>query len=260
MRNISIAEDWRLLFLGSFLLTVSLGLMAGCARAPDPSDLASLVRLSAAPEPGRAGEEYQLQRGDVLDIKFFYTPELNESVTIRPDGRISLQFIGEVEVVGSTPQKLTMTLRERYTGTLVTPEIAVTVKNFAGQKAYVGGEVKNPGLITFDTRPTLLQALIEVGWLTATAEPRNVAIVRNTGENVPAIFLVDVRRWLTKPLESPQVFLQPFDVVYVPKSSVARVGDFVEQYIDRIFLLPLSRLAGFNFVYDLNPIKPRVLE
>jgi protein involved in polysaccharide export with SLBB domain len=223
-------------------------MVGGCAAVPKPEPLA-LVR--AVEEKERDSAEYQLHRGDALDIKFFYTPELNESVTVRPDGKISLQLIGEVDTVGLTPWHLARTLRERYTGILVNPEVAVLVRRFAGQKAYVGGEVDKPGLISFDGRLTLLQALIQVGWLKKSAELRNVVILRNSGSEVPTTLFVDLRQLIRKPAEAKEMVLQPFDVVYVPKSTVAKLNDFVEQYIDK--LIPVARMLGFSFVYNLTP-------
>jgi protein involved in polysaccharide export with SLBB domain len=198
--------------------------------------------------------EYRLQRGDVLDVKFFYTPELNENVTIRPDGKIALQLVREIDASGRTSGELVGTLRERYTGILANPEIAVIVRRFAGQKAYVGGEVASPGLISFDGPVTLLQALIQVGWLKLSSEPRNVVILRNGGNDVPVVHFVDVRKLLDEPGAAREVVLQPYDVVYVPKSTVAKVNDFIDQYLDKILLTPISRLAGFSFVYQVNRV------
>ncbi len=59
-------------------------------------------------------QDYQIQVGDALDIKFFYHPELNESVTVRPDGRISLQLVHEVQASGLTPEHSAKTLRDKY--------------------------------------------------------------------------------------------------------------------------------------------------
>jgi polysaccharide export outer membrane protein len=244
-----VGRGWRL--AGAILLA------AGCATASLPEQVGRPAADAKRPgTPGSAeGAEYRLQRGDALDVKFFHTTELNESVTVRPDGRIALQLIGEVDAAGLTAEQLARMLRERYAGTLRNPEISVLVRKFSGQKAYVGGEVNSPGLVSFDAPPTLLQALIQVGWLKASAEPRNVAIIRNAGAEVPAVLFVDVKKLVEQPGNGAEVTLQPFDVVYVPKSTVAKVGDFVDQYLDKIILTPISRLMGFSYVYQLNGVR-----
>jgi len=213
-----------------------------------------MANSSPAFEKRPEEENYQLRPGDVLDVKFFHTPELNESVTIRPDGKISLQLIGEIAAIGLAPRDLMNQLQERYTKVLVSPEISVIVRTFAGQKAFVGGEVNAPGVISFDGQPTLLQALIQVGWIKRSAQLQNVVIIRNSGASRPDVLFVDIQKWLEEPEQTPPVLLQPFDVVYVPKTRVAKVTDFIEQYLDNPILTPLSRIAGFSFFYDLRGV------
>ena len=99
------------------------------------------------PTGPRFNQEYQIQIGDALDIKFFYHPELNESVMVRPDGRISLQLVHEVQASGLTPEQLRQNLRKKYEPQISQPEIAVIVRSFTAQKVYVDGEVAKPGLV-----------------------------------------------------------------------------------------------------------------
>ena len=236
-------------------ITFILLVMGGCAATPIRTQ--PVIHSATVPIPleeSQGSSNYQLHRGDALEIKFFHTPELNENVTVRPDGKISLQLIGEIVVVGMSAQDLTEKLRELYATTLVAPEISVLVRSFAGQKAFVGGEVSTPGLVSFDGPPTLLQALIQVGWIKRSAQLQNVVIVRNSGSSRPDVLFVDVQQWLEEPEQTPPVLLQPFDVVYVPKTRVAKVNDFIQQYIDDPILTPLSRLANFSFFYDLRGV------
>ena len=74
---------------------------------------------------------YRLQVGDQLDIKFFFNPELNEAVAVRPDGRISLQLVGELMAAGSTVEELKALLKQRYAKELKNPEITVILRSFS---------------------------------------------------------------------------------------------------------------------------------
>ncbi len=74
-------------------------------------------------------QDYQVQVGDLLDIKFFFNPELNESIPVRPDGRIALQLVGELSVVGHTVEEIREILIENYSGQLKNPEIAVLLRS-----------------------------------------------------------------------------------------------------------------------------------
>jgi hypothetical protein len=74
-------------------------------------------------------QDYQIQVGDQLDIKFFFNPELNENVLVRPDGRIALQLIGELPVVGHTVEQIRTILMKNYSGQLKNPEVAVILRS-----------------------------------------------------------------------------------------------------------------------------------
>ena len=91
-------------------------------------------------------EEYKINVSDKLSIKLFYNPELNQEVVVRPDGRITLQLVNEVKVLGLTPAKVSEVLTENYAKYLAQPpEVSVIVNSFAGQKVFVGGEVARSG-------------------------------------------------------------------------------------------------------------------
>lgn len=74
-------------------------------------------------------QDYQIQVGDQLDIKFFFNPELNETVLVRPDGRIALQLVGEMTVVGHTVEQIRAILIKTYSGQLKNPEVAVLLRS-----------------------------------------------------------------------------------------------------------------------------------
>jgi len=78
-------------------------------------------------------QEYKIQYGDQLDIKFLYNPELNENLPVRPDGRITLQLVGDLMVVDMTPTQLAEALKARYATEVRKPEITVIVRQFASQ-------------------------------------------------------------------------------------------------------------------------------
>ena len=88
-------------------------------------------------------QDYQIQVGDQLDIKFFFNPELNETVLVRPDGRIALQLVGELTVVGNTVEQIRTILIKTYSRQLKNPEVAVLLRstNVPGEKiGATGGE------------------------------------------------------------------------------------------------------------------------
>lgn len=192
-------------------------------------------------------DDYVLQSGDVLDIKFFYNTELNEIVKIRPDGKISLQLIDEVVAAGLTPASLGSLLTRNYAKILRQPSIAVIVKDFSGQNIFVGGEVNSPGAQNLTGRITVLQSIFKAGGFKNTAAMQNVAIIRYQGTKTPLFLTVNIEDVLNN--NGDDIVLRPYDIVYAPKTTIARMNEFVDQYIEK--LIPITKTLGV--IYNLNP-------
>jgi protein involved in polysaccharide export with SLBB domain len=216
--------------------------ISGCSHTP-PTALpaeAMTAKDPSTPPP------YLIQPGDNLDIKFFYNPELNESVTVRPDGFISLQLIKEVSVAGLEPRQVTEMLTERYSRELKKPVVAVIVKSFAGQRVYVGGEVGQQGLLAMPYGLTALQAVMQSGGFKNTAQPSETLVIRKGTDSRPVPLRVDLSSVLSGSVSGQDFKLQPDDIVYVPKSPIAKANQFVNQYVEQLFLFRGVSL-GFNW-------------
>ena len=193
--------------------------------------------------------EYRIQPGDQLDIRFFYNPRLNESVVVRPDGKISLQLVDEVQAASLTPAQLDETLTQRYALELKKPAITIIVRSFTGQQVYVGGEVNRPGLISLAAGMTTLQAVISAGGLRETAEPQGAIVIRKGQDNKPIPIAINLTQAIYGKGGGAGLRLQPSDIVYVPKSTIAKVNKFVNQYIEQLLLF---RGVSFGFTYELS--------
>jgi polysaccharide export outer membrane protein len=186
-----------------------------------------------APPPAQH-EEYVLQVGDLLGIKFYFNPELNEEVVIRPDGMISLQLIGDVQAAGLTPSGLAATLTQKYVSELATPKVSVIVRQFGLERVYVSGEVGKQGIVPMAGGLTLYQAIQQAGGLLDSAHRKQVILIRRDVNGRPAGTAIDIR-----PIESGEhpeddVLLQPLDIVFVPKSKIGNVDMWVDQYMRKL--------------------------
>jgi protein involved in polysaccharide export with SLBB domain len=223
----------------------SMAVVSGCshssATAP-PAGAAPVQHQQLVPA-------YLIQSGDVLDIKFFYNPELNETVTVRPDGYISLQLVDEVMAAGLEPRRLNSILTEKYARELKKPVIAVIVKTFAGQRVYVGGEVGQQGLLTMPAGLTALQAVMQSGGFKNTAQPSETLVIRKGPDRRPVPVRVDLSAALNGDTNLQDFRLQPDDIVYVPKSPIAKANQFVNQYVEQLFLF---RGVSLGFSWELH--------
>ncbi len=189
--------------------------------------------------------DYRIQVGDALEIKFFYNPELNESLLVRPDGRISLQLAPDVLAAGRTPSELTKALVEAYEAELQRPEIAVIVRSFSNFRIYVDGEVTRPGIIPLAGPMTVLQSLSAAGGAKETARLSEVIVIRRGPDNRPTAFKIDADSASRGLDMGNDVLLMPSDIVYVPRSAVANVNKFIDLYIRRN--IPIVTTFGYTY-------------
>jgi polysaccharide export outer membrane protein len=189
---------------------------------------------------GRSGPEYRIQVGDQLEIKFFYSPELNEQVTVRPDGRISLQLIPELVVTDLTVSKLTSELTERYAADLNQPRVTVIVREYGSQRVFVDGEVGRPGIVPILGQMTALQAISQAGGMKDTARTTEVIVIRRGAASTPVAFRVDLKRARDGRDLAQDVSLAPLDIVYVPRSRVANVNSWLDKYIRQNIPIPFG--------------------
>lgn len=205
-------------------------LLVACAagKSTAPATSASMRQLESPPP---ALEAYRIQVGDDLTIKFYRNPELNEDVTVRPDGMISLQLIDDVRTAGLTPAELDRELSDRYAKELAVPAVSVIVKNANASRVFVGGEVEHQGAMKLTGELTLFQAIQEAGGFAKTANRKQVVLIRRGSDGQAQGRVIDVRPVQEGTRPEEDVRLQPFDVVFVPRSKVANVNVFVEQYI-----------------------------
>ena len=198
------------------------------------------IQTSPYPE-----QEYRIQVGDQLDIKFFYNPELNEQVTVRPDGRISLQLVREIIASDLTPAQLTDLLTQKYAPNLQRPEITVIVRSFGSQRVYVDGEVAKPGIVPLVGFVTVLQAISQAGGLKDAARRGEVIVIRHGTANKPIALTVNIEKVIDGTDMRQDIPLKPFDIVYVPRLPIANVNVWVDQYIRRN--IPISISSGFGY-------------
>lgn len=178
-------------------------------------------------------EGVRLTPGDVVAFKFFYVPELNDEQAVRPDGKIALQLVGEVQAEGKTPEELRQKLYELYTPQLKKPDVTIIVRSFQGRRVYVGGEVNTPGAISMPGPISALEAIMQAGGFNhRSASVKNVVVIRHQdGKRLGA--KLDFRDAL-KGREFEQFSLEPLDIVYVPRTAIVKVDQWIDQHINKI--------------------------
>lgn len=240
----SMARYLSVLLLWGLLVLPLLGGCAGSKTAALGSEPA--VMATSVPVSGSSQEKpVRLKPGDEMEIKFAYAEQFNETQVIGPDGVIRLQLIGPVVAAGKTPNELREELMRRYAVELRHPELVVIVRSLYDRRVYVGGAVKTPGLVDMPGRLTALEAIIQAGGIDRDlADAKQVVVIRNATGN-RRNFLLDLEDQVEGARN--QVFvLEPRDVVYVPRTTIADVNLWVKQHIYNL-LPPFTFAVGYSF-------------
>jgi polysaccharide export outer membrane protein len=161
-------------------------------------------------------DAYAIGTGDVLEISVWKNPDLSVTVPVRPDGRISMPLLGDVQAAGMTPLALRQTLTDGLEEFVTAPGVSVVVKEINSQKVFVTGEVAHPG--SFDLRPRtkLMQVLALAGGLTPYAKGR-VVLLRDTHDGQSdRRYEIDLGKIISGKTPSDNLILQPGDTLIVP--------------------------------------------
>ena len=183
---------------------------------------------------------------DELNFRFLYLPELNTVATVRPDGHISLPIVGEVSVEGLTLAELTEQVERLLSTQVRRPHVTVNVQGSTSQKVFVGGEVIRPGVQPLQGPLTVLQAVMVAEGLKESAQPRQVIVVRRGPAGSYTVLPVDLASAMSGGDPSKDLQLQAYDAVIVPRSGIADLGLWVDQYVKRV--LPFS----MGIAYSIN--------
>ncbi len=139
-------------------------------------------KRDAAPVPAsEAGVDihrYLIGPQDVLYIQVWREPDFTRQVVVRPDGKISMPLIGEVEAAGLTPEQCATKVRESLTKLINNPDVSISVLSVNSKRYYIDGEVYRPGLYRLVTPTTVLEALSEAGGFRDFANTKKIRILR----------------------------------------------------------------------------------
>jgi polysaccharide export outer membrane protein len=224
--------------LGSFWVTClvvffAIAGLTGCGTT-NYTDLPTLTSETPGAPAAGALPPYRVQVGDVLDIKFRLNPELDETVTVRPDGMISTSMFQDISVYDKSVSEVNDDLKDLYGQELQKPQISTIVRSFAPTRLYVMGEVSNPGeFIVVGPALTLTQAIARAGGTLNSAHSDKVLILRRGAGEKSSMYVADYHGATQGGDPMKDVRLSPFDVVFVPKSGAALTYKAYQQYIQQ---------------------------
>lgn len=170
---------------------------------------------------------YQLHSADVLELSFPFTPEFNQTVTVQPDGYITLRGVDSIRVEGQTLPEVTNSLRTAYAKILHDPVINVELKDFEKPYFIVGGEVGHPGKFDLRGETTATEAVAIAGGLRESAKHSQVVLFHRVPDGWVQVKKLNMKKMLKDGNLDEDAYLQPGDFLYVPKNTLSKVERFL---------------------------------
>ncbi|HYW73245.1 MAG TPA: polysaccharide biosynthesis/export family protein [Pyrinomonadaceae bacterium] len=189
---------------------------------------AALAQVQTPPRLTTVTEDrYRLQPGDVLEVQFRYSPEFNQTVTVEPDGYVTLEIAGDLKVAGFTVEQTKQAILRQASTRLQDPVATVVLKEFQRPYFVVAGEVGTPGKIEMRERVTAIQAIMLAGGMKETARSSQVVVFRKINSEMAEVKLLNLKTIKrTADLEN-DLTLQAGDMVFVPRDKISKVERFM---------------------------------
>ncbi len=186
--------------------------------------------------------EYLLYPGDQIDVRTPSAPELNQQLTVGPDGRISMPLIGQIMAADRTLFEVESALVTAYTPILRRPEVEVVLRQAGPLKVWVDGEVRTPGVYDMPGDIDAYQAVIMAGGFLASGRRDEVGLIRRGPGGRRMMRSIDLSRG-----DMEHIALRRMDIVYVPRTTLAEVAVFFGQIREA---LPIGFTYAINGQYQ----------
>lgn len=169
---------------------------------------------------------YQVQRDDVMAITFALSPELNQTVTIQPDGYINLQNVGSLYVQGMTVPEVVEALKKIYSKTLHDPIIDVDLKDFQKPYFVALGQVQKPGQYDLRYDMTVTEAISVAGGFTPGAKTQ-VFLYHRVSNEWAEVKELNIKQILQGKNINEDAHMMPGDMIFVPEKFISKFRKYV---------------------------------
>ena len=187
--------------------------------------------------------QYQIQPGDVMEVHYRYTPEYDQTVTVQPDGYITLNLVGNVKVSQSTVDEARMAIIKQASERLNQPEVSITLKDFQKPYFIVAGQVASPGKFDMRENTTALQAVMMAGGFKDTAKSSKIVLFRKINSDTAEVKVLDLNKMEKTSSLERDIALQNGDMLLVPQNAAAKFERFM-------------KLTNIGAYFDLGRVIP----
>jgi polysaccharide export outer membrane protein len=220
-----------LIALAGFMVVAAIAAAGQSAVIPAETGAGSTSGSAASPAtvegPKQANPRYQLRKGDSFEVDFAFSPELNQTVAVEPDGYATLKQVGSIPAEGKTVPELVETLKKAYAMILHDPVIAVSLKDFEKPYFIASGQVGKPGKYDLRGPLTVTGAVAIAGGFNDNAKHSQVVLFHPVANGMFEAKLLNVKQLLASRNLNKDIYVQPGDLVYVPQSAISKIRKFM---------------------------------
>jgi polysaccharide export outer membrane protein len=181
---------------------------------------------------------YTLHPGDTVDLNLRFTPEYNQTLIVQPDGFITVNLIGDVQLAGLTLEQAHDLLVEKLSVRLNKPELNLVLKDFQHPYVVVGGEVQTPGKIELRQSMTAMQAVVLAGGFKPTARDTRIVVFRHIDSNMGEVKVLNLHKIQDDKQLERDMALQAGDMILVPQNRIATFSRYMEATHFSTFMSP----------------------
>lgn len=188
----------------------------------------------------RQRPRYTLRPGDVVELQYRYTPELNQTVTVLPDGFVNLNLIGNLKVSDLTVEQTHDLIVQKAQARLNDPDLNLILRDFQHPYIVVAGEVTTPGKMDLRETTTAMQAILLAGGFKESAHSNQVLLFRKINSDtaeVKVLKLTNIHK--TAQLEQ-DAQLEPGDMLLVPRNKLENVSRYMKLFNIGAYINPLQ--------------------
>jgi polysaccharide biosynthesis/export protein len=190
----------------------------------------------------RQRPRYLLRPGDTLQLQYRLTPDINQTVSVQPDGYVDLNVAGEVQVAGLTVTQAHDLIVQKESEHLNNPELNLILEEFTRPYVVVAGEVSKPGQIEMRDNMTALSAILLSGGFTQSAKSGQVIVFRKFNDTIDEVKQLNLTRVHNTAQLEHDMALQPGDLVLVPHDRISRLQHYIQVANVGVFVNPLQAI------------------
>jgi polysaccharide export outer membrane protein len=186
------------------------------------------LAVSLAGQQLQTRPKYHILPSDVIEVRFRYTPEFDQTVTVQPDGNIYLDVVGEIFVKGNTVEETRQAVLIKAGERLNQPEVTLVLKDFHRPYFAVAGLVEHPGTFEMREDTTAMQAVLLAGGFKENARPSQIVVFRKINSDTAEVKLINLNNIKRTGQLEQDIVLQSGDMLLVPETRLSKISRFMK--------------------------------